>query len=54
MNLSEYFHMGGYALYVWLSYGLTLAVIVVHLVHPIRRERRLLARIARRLKREAQ
>ena len=25
--LSEFFHMGGYALYVWPSFGLTTAVL---------------------------
>ena len=26
MNLNEFFTMGGYALYVWTAYGLTLCV----------------------------
>jgi len=29
MNWSEFFHMGGYAFYVWGSYLLTFIVIVV-------------------------
>lgn len=38
--MSEFFDMGGYAAYVWPSYGLTLAVVVLNIVWA----RRLLAR----------
>jgi heme exporter protein D len=38
--MSEFLNMGGYAAYVWPSYGLTLAVIVLNIVWA----RRLLAR----------
>lgn len=38
--MSEFINMGGYAAYVWPSYGLTLAVIVLNIVWA----RRLLAR----------
>lgn len=27
--MAEFFHMGGYAFYVWLSYGLAALVVVV-------------------------
>ena len=29
MNWSEFFHMGGYAFYVWGSYLLTFVIIVI-------------------------
>jgi len=38
--MSEFLDMGGYAGYVWPSYGLTLAVVVLNIVWA----RRLLAR----------
>jgi heme exporter protein D len=38
--VSEFLNMGGYAAYVWPSYGLTLAVIVLNIVWA----RRLLAK----------
>jgi heme exporter protein D len=38
--MSEFFDMGGYAAYVWPSYGLTLVVVVLNIVWA----RRLLAR----------
>lgn len=40
MNWTEFFAMGGYAEYVWPSFGLTLVV----LIHNIRAARRLHAR----------
>jgi heme exporter protein D len=38
--VSEFLNMGGYAAYVWPSYGLTLAIIILNIVWA----RRLLAR----------
>ncbi len=37
MNLAEFFAMGGYAAYVWPSFGLTLFL----LIHNVRSARRL-------------
>jgi heme exporter protein D len=50
MNLSEFFNMGGYAFYVWTSYGLALVVLMINLVEPRTRERRLLKSLARRVR----
>jgi heme exporter protein D len=50
--MSEFFHMGGYAFYVWMSYGIALLVLVVNLVMPRRQHKDLLRRIARRARRE--
>ena len=38
-SLSDFIHMGGYGLYVWGSYGLTLAVMLVEPVLVARRRR---------------
>jgi len=46
--MNEFFHMGGYGFYVWVSYLLTLVVMAANAVIPLRRERDLLRRIARR------
>jgi len=43
-----FFAMGGYAFYVWLAYGLSAAILIVNAVLPVRREKKLLARIAQR------
>ena len=35
MSLEEFFHMGGYAFYVWSSYGLTLIVLMLIFFKPM-------------------
>jgi heme exporter protein D len=37
--MDEFLHMGGYGLYVWGSYGVTLAVMLFEAVAAIRRRR---------------
>ena len=32
---SEFLHMGGYATFVWSSYGLALVMVVVNIVSPL-------------------
>jgi len=49
--MKEFFEMGGYAFYVWTSYGLAFVVLVSNLIVPIRQRRRILAEIARKLRR---
>ena len=51
MDLTEFFHMGGYAFYVWTSYGIALIVLVLNLLAPLRQRRKLLADIARAARR---
>ena len=34
MSVSEFFHMGGYAVFVWSSYGIALLVLVANWVLP--------------------
>ncbi len=48
--LAEFIAMGGYARYVWGSYGLFAIVMVANVVVPLRRARRLRARIERELR----
>ena len=38
-SASEFFAMGGYALYVWGSYGVTLAALAVEVFLVVRRAR---------------
>jgi heme exporter protein D len=35
MSVEQFFAMGGYAFYVWTSYGVTLAVLMANVVIPI-------------------
>ncbi|MEL7023831.1 MAG: heme exporter protein CcmD [Pseudomonadota bacterium] len=43
--MMEWLSMGGYALYVWTSFGLTLAALVGNLVFAKRRHDRILAQL---------
>ena len=53
MNLTEFFHMGGYAFYVWTSYGITLIVLLANVLMPARQRKKLLTDIARTARRRA-
>jgi heme exporter protein D len=44
---SEFFAMGGYALYVWGAYGMAAAAVVGELVLLARRRRTLVRRLGR-------
>ena len=48
MSLSEFLHMGGYAVYVWPCYGLTLAVLIMNGVLGRRRHAEAIAAARRR------
>ncbi len=52
MNWSEFFHMGGYAFFVWTSYALTLLVIVANIISPVMQRKKIIKRIKRAIKRE--
>ncbi len=52
MNWSEFFHMGGYAFFVWTSYALTFAIIIANIVFPIMQRKKVIKRIKRAIKRE--
>ena len=51
MTLTEFFHMGGYAFYVWTSYGLAMIVLLLNVILPIRQRKKLLNDIARTTRR---
>ena len=42
VSVDQFFHMGGYGLYVWGSYGVTLACMLIEPVLAARRRRRAL------------
>lgn len=49
-SLRAFLHMGGYAFYVWSSYGLALVVLVVNIVLSRKREEEFLQMLQRRRK----
>lgn len=52
MSLSEFFHMGGYAAYVWSSYGIWLVVMLINVILPVHRLRETQSRLSRRYRKE--
>ena len=52
MNWADFFHMGGYAYYVWPAWGITCAVLFLLWLQPKLKRRRLLKQIARSYARE--
>ena len=53
MNLEEFFNIGGYAFYVWSSYGIALLVLLVNIIAPLRQRNKLLNKIADTARRQA-
>lgn len=51
-SFSDFLSMGGDGLYVWLSYGIGVVVILGNVVWPILRRKQLLTQLRRRLRRE--
>lgn len=52
-NWSEFFHMGGYAFYVWWSYAIFFAVIIANIVWPVLQRKQVIARVKRAIRRES-
>ena len=52
MNLNEFFDMGGKALYVWGSYGITAIVLTGIVIAAWRSEKVIRRRLAQQMKRE--
>ena len=51
MGLSEFFAMGGYAIYVWPSYALTLLLLVLNWYLPYQQHKKTLQQLKRRKRR---
>jgi heme exporter protein D len=49
--MSEFFALGGYAVYVWPSFLLALIVLVANVIAPMQQRKRVLKDIARKLRR---
>lgn len=46
-SISDFFAMGGYAFYVWGSYGITALFMVIEIILVIRHKRTLMQRLGR-------
>ena len=49
---SEFFAMGGYAFFVWTSYGIAFLVIVLNIVMPMLHRKKVISRVKRAIRRE--
>jgi heme exporter protein D len=52
MTLTEFLHMGGYAFYVWTSYGLAAVILIANLLVPLLNARRQRRELIGKLRRE--
>ncbi|MCG6970151.1 MAG: heme exporter protein CcmD [Gammaproteobacteria bacterium] len=53
-DISEFFAMGGYAFYVWGSYGVTAVFMLIEVILVIRNKRTILQRLARMVRMNTQ
>lgn len=51
-SMSEFFAMGGHAVYVWTSYAFFAAVIAFNLIQPVLAKRRIIRNLRGRQQRE--
>lgn len=49
--MSEFLHMGGYAVFVWSSFGISMAVLVLNVILPIVRRKHLIQEVSSQIKR---
>ncbi|MCW8955676.1 MAG: heme exporter protein CcmD [Gammaproteobacteria bacterium] len=53
MTLEEFFYMGGYALYVWSSYGLAFIVMLAIFIGPVMNRKRILKDLRMKYRQQA-
>ncbi len=47
-NLTDFLHMGGYAVYVWPAYGIVAAVLIGNICRPLQMKRKLIKQLQRK------
>ena len=52
--VKEFFHMGGYALYVWGSFGVTAALMVAEPLVLVRQRKAMIRRLRRLIRLESE
>ncbi len=53
MSITEFFNQGGYAFYVWASYGLCFALLLIEIFQLHKQRRTILTRIGRLIRMHA-
>lgn len=49
--MSEFLNMGGYAVFVWSSFGISLLVLIANIIMPIMRRKQLIREVSSQIKR---
>ena len=52
MNWQEFFAMGGYGFYVWVSYGLCFVILAANIIIPVIQRKQILRQLALKQKRK--
>ena len=50
--MSEFLNMGGYATFVWSSFGITILVLALNVILPIMRRKQLIRDVTGHIKRK--
>ncbi len=50
--MSDFLHMGGYAFFVWTSFGISFAILVYNAIQPLIRHKQLKREISGQIKRQ--
>jgi heme exporter protein D len=53
-ELGNFFHMGGYAAYVWSAFGLSTITLLLNFLLPLKTEKRILREVKKKLERDNQ
>ena len=51
-SIQDFFHMGGYAFYVWLSYGFCVVTLATIIISSVRRRKQIREEIVKSLDRQ--
>lgn len=50
MSISEFFAMGGYGYYIWMSYGVTALFMIVEVIYVLRNKRSIMQQLSRTIR----
>ena len=52
INMNEFLNMGGYAIFVWSSFGISALVLLINVVLPIMRRKQLIRDVEGHIRRK--
>ena len=52
INMNEFLHMGGYAVFVWSSFGISALVLLLNVLFPIMRRKQLIRDVEGHIRRK--